>query len=129
MWWTTHRVVSRLGRLESALFHPIIRRFLGDLHVVDVAFTGTRRRDAKQLRLPLQLGNRCTSAVAHSRTEPADELVNHRRHASFVRDATFDPFRHQLVRRAAALEIELVLKIPVAAATAPVSYTHLRAHE
>src|SRR5215471_6980049 len=115
---TRDRGESLSGRLKAALFHPVIRRFLRDLHVMNVALTRAGRCNPNQLRLPLELGNRGAAAVPHPCAQAADELVNHRRKASLVRDTPFNAFRHQLVRRPPAFEIELVLEVPIAAAAA-----------
>src|SRR5687767_6987522 len=100
------------------LFHPIVRRFLRDGHVVHVALAGAGGCDANQLRAPLELGNGGTAAVAHAGAQTPDELVNHGRDAALVRDAAFDALGDELVGRAATFEIELVLKVPIAAAAA-----------
>ena len=81
-----------------------------------VALAGTGSRDPNQLGLLLQFGNRRAAAVTHSGSQPAHHLVDHRRGAALVGDASFDAFGHQLVRRPATLEIELVLEVAVAAA-------------
>src|SRR5213594_2482009 len=100
------------------LLHPIVRCFLRDLDVVDVALAGAGRRDANELRLPLQLGNRGAAGVAHAGAQSSHELVDHRGNAALVRDTPFDALRYELVASAAGLEIEFVLKVPVAAAAA-----------
>src|SRR5207253_7750497 len=124
MSWKMFRVESRSTRNHQPptanyqLFHAVVRRFLRNLHVVHVALARAGRRDANQLRLPLQLANGRAAAVAHAGAETADELMNHRGDAPFVRDAPFDPLRHELVAGAPAFEIEFVLEIAVAAAAA-----------
>ena len=73
----------------------------------------------------ISFASRCRSgivraaAVAHAGAQAADQLVHHRGDAAFVRDAPFDPFRHQLLAcTPAGLEVELVLEVAVAAAAA-----------
>src|SRR5262245_53689616 len=90
-----------------------------------VALADTGGRDADQLRFALQHGNRPAAAVAHAGPESADELMDHRGDAAFVRDAPLDAFRHQLVAAARRFEIELVLEVPVAA---PASHGADRSH-
>src|ERR1043166_4990953 len=98
------------------LFHPVVRRFLGNRHIMHVALARARRRNANQLRFPLQLHDRWRTAVAHTSAQAADELMNHRRDAPLVRDAPLDSLGHQLVRGSSAFEIEFVLEVAVAAA-------------
>ena len=59
------------------------------------------------------------AAVAHAGAQAADQLMDHRGDAAFVGDAPFDAFRHQLLAAPrAAVEVELVLEVAVAAAAA-----------
>ena len=48
------------------LFETIVRRFLGDDHVVDVRLAQTRRRDANEAGLFLKFFDRATARVAHA---------------------------------------------------------------
>src|SRR4029079_5373414 len=100
------------------LLHPVVGRFLGDRHIVHVALTHARGCNADQLRFALQVQDRSAAAVAHARTQTAHQLVNHRLGAALMGNAALDAFRHELVGGAAALEIELVLEIAIAAAAA-----------
>src|SRR3954447_21296508 len=78
-----------------------------------------RRSDADHLCVVLERGNVGAAAVAHSGAQPPHELVNHRRDAPFVCDASLDPFGYQLLAsRGIRIQIELVLEIAVAAAAA-----------
>ena len=61
---------------------PVVRRFLGDCHVVHVALTEAGWRDADDVRVALQVGNGSTSGVTHARAQTANQLVNHPHHAS-----------------------------------------------
>ena len=101
-----------------ALLGAVIRRFLGDRDVVHVRFAEAGGRDANQLGLALQLGDRRAAAVAHAGAQAADQLVDHRGDAAFVRDASFRclPARSFVARP--AFEVELVLEVAVAAAAA-----------
>ena len=82
------------------LLRSVVRRFLRDRHVVHVALAEAGLRDLDEPRFLLQRGNVGAAAIAHAGAQPADELVNHRRHAALVGDAAFDAFRHQLLLRA-----------------------------
>src|SRR6185295_11773744 len=73
----------------------IVRRFLRDDDVVDVALAHACGRRPKQLRLALQRRNRSAAGVAHARADATHELMNHRGHAAFVRDTAFDTFRDE----------------------------------
>src|SRR5205807_1712386 len=88
--------------------------------VVDVALAEAGQGDANELRVAPQLGQRRAAAVTHARAQTAHELVHHGRDAAFVSDPAFDAFRHELLGglRPRAVEVELVLKVPIAAAAA-----------
>src|SRR6266853_4839417 len=105
--------------LNYGLLRSVIRRFLRDRDVVHVALAEPGGGDANHLRVALQVRDVLAAAVAHPGTQAADQLVNHRGDAAFVRDAALDAFGDQLLMRARqrrrALEIELVLEIAVAA--------------
>ena len=66
------------------LLHPVVRRFLRNRHVVDVAFARAGGRDANQLGLALQLRNRRASAVAHAGAQTSHQLMDDRLRAAFV---------------------------------------------
>src|SRR5262249_15381380 len=103
-----------LSRLD-----PIIRCFLRDDDVVHVAFSHAGRRDANERRLALERRHVLAAAIAHPRAKTTDELVDHRLNAALVRDAALDALRHELLAAVAtALEVVLVLEVPVAAAGA-----------
>src|SRR5690606_17014429 len=97
----------------------VVRRFLGDDHVVHVALAHAGRGDPHELRVPLQGGDVGAATVAHAGPQAAHQLVDHRRDAALVGHASLDAFRHELVAAvAAAFQIELVLEVAVAAAAA-----------
>src|SRR5512134_2783826 len=64
----------RHGCLGPKLLQPVVRRFLGDHHVVHMRLSKTRARDPYELRALLQRLEAFAPAVAHSRPYPADEL-------------------------------------------------------
>ena len=49
-----------------ALFHAVIRRFLGNDHVVNVAFAQPRWGDSQETRFPLQLADVARAAISHA---------------------------------------------------------------
>src|SRR5215218_1961926 len=104
------------GELHRS-FGSVVGRFLRDRHVVDVALAGARRGYPHQARLALERRDRGRAAIPHAGPQSAHELVHHHRDGTLVLHAALDPFGHQLLA-AAALEIELVLEVPIAAAAA-----------
>src|SRR5512141_3136809 len=102
------------------LFHPVVRRFFRDLHVVDVALAHAGRGDANQLRLALQRGDVGRAAVAHARAQSADELMDHGANRPAMGDARLDTLGYELLGRVrpGGFEVELVLEVAVAAAAA-----------
>src|SRR5882672_10009120 len=76
----------------------VVRRFLGDRHVVRVALLHPRRGDAQEARLGPQLRDRRRAAVAHPGAHAARQLVNERREATLVRHDPLDAFGDELVR-------------------------------
>src|SRR6218665_2369762 len=80
-----------------SLFRPVVRRFLGDLHVVDVALTDACGSDLDELGLVLHVGNGGATAVAHARANAASHLEDDRDNRALVRHTTLDAFGHELV--------------------------------
>src|SRR5262245_18911023 len=103
---------------EPLLFHPVVGRFLRNLDVVDVALASASGGDPNELGLSLQLRDRGAAAITHAGAKTAYQLVDHGGDAAFMGHAALDAFGNQLVGRAAAFEIELVLEVLIAAATA-----------
>src|SRR2546428_4783572 len=101
-----------------ALLGPVVWCFFGDRDVVHVALAEAGGLDATALRSALELRDRAAAAVAHPRAQTADELMDHGSNAAFVGDAPLDSFRHELLGRGDAVEIEVILEIAVTAAAA-----------
>src|SRR3712207_5382479 len=59
-------------------------------------------------RLLLEFWNGPTSTVAHSRLDPADQLVHHSGEWTFVGDASFDAFRDEFRLRSTGLEVSIL---------------------
>src|SRR5262245_18476982 len=74
----------------------VVRRFLGDGHVVDVALAHTRVRDPDEFRPRAHLVDVGAAGVAHRGPQAAGELVQDRDDAALVRDAPLDALRHEL---------------------------------
>src|SRR5216683_4386778 len=86
-----------VDRISRSSFNVVIRRFLGDLHVVDVGFAHPRRRDLDERRARAHLLDRAAARISHARPQSAHELRDDRGHRPLVRDAALDAFGHELV--------------------------------
>src|SRR5512135_3024541 len=93
---------------SKPLLHPIVRGFLRDDHVVDVALAQTGRRDLQETRPLLEFPDVPRPNVPHPRLQPADELEYDGRQGAPVRDAPLDPLGDEL-----ALRLDVGLEIPV----------------
>src|SRR5579885_3435578 len=87
--------MSSAPTVQRTLLEPVVRRFLGDDHVVHVALSETGRREAQELRLVLQLGYAARAAISHARPQTADQLINHFRNRTLVWHTALDSFRNQ----------------------------------
>src|SRR5690606_34099582 len=87
---------------------PVVRRFLGDLHVVDVALALARAGDLHELRPGAHLLDGGTADVAHGGAQAADQLVDHAGQRAAVRHAALDALGHQLVGRGGLLEVAVL---------------------
>src|SRR6202041_2565074 len=88
---------------------PVVGRFFGDGHIVNVTLAHAGTGDADELRASTHLFDAAAAGVAHGGAQAARQLVQYGDQAALVWDASFDAFRHQLLefRRG-------VLEIPVA---------------
>src|ERR1700712_4508382 len=77
--------------------YAVVRRFLGDLHVVDVGFSHAGAGDADEFRLGAHFLNVGAAGVAHGRTQAAHQLVNDGAQRAFIGNAAFDTFRYQFL--------------------------------
>src|SRR5476649_1588433 len=83
--------------VQGLIAGTVVRRFLGDLHIVNMRFAHAGRGDFHELGLVAQLVYRRAAAVAHGLAYAADHLEDDSQHAAFVGDAAFDAFGHELV--------------------------------
>src|SRR5580658_2237344 len=60
----------------APLFLPVVRRFAGDVDVVDVALAQARGGDADEAAIALHLRDGAIAGIAHRRLEAPDELVD-----------------------------------------------------
>src|SRR3972149_6402304 len=72
------------------LFHPVVGRFLHDLHVVHVRFAHAGGGDLHELRLAAQLLHRGAAGVTHAGAHAAGELLDHPHRAALVGHAPLD---------------------------------------
>src|SRR5688500_16078162 len=94
--------------------HSVVRRFLGDLHVVHVALAHAGAGHAHELRARAHLGDALAARIAHRGAQAARELVQDRDEAALVRHASFDALGHELLELARG-----VLEITVGRAVTP----------
>src|SRR5690348_9379676 len=85
------------SRMRILSVDVVIRRFLRDLHVVDVGFAHARGGDLDEIGLGAHLVDGAAAGVAHARAEPSHELQDDGGDRALVRDAALDAFGHQLV--------------------------------
>ena len=101
-----------VGMLRLDPLDAVVRRFLGDDHVVHVALAQARRGDAHEARAaraaPRAFG---APTVAHARAQAADELVDVDRERAAVRHAALDALGHELL-----VVVDLALEVAVLAA-------------
>src|SRR5690606_9088077 len=86
----------------------VVRRLLGDGHVVHVAFALAGTGDAYELRPGAHLLHRRAAHVAHGRAQAAGQLVDDAAERAAIGDAPLDALRHQLVGVAGVLEIAVL---------------------
>src|SRR5690606_19687966 len=98
---TGHRSSFLFARSASG---AVVRRFLGDLHVVDVALALAGAADLHELRLAAHVLDGGAADIAHGRAQAADQLVDDAADRATVRHAAFDAFGHQLVGAGRVLE-------------------------
>ena len=80
------------------LLKPVIRCFLGDNNIVNMAFTHSGSGHFYKARLFPQVGKTATATVPHAGSQPADQLINIGFERSPVGNAADDSLRYQLVR-------------------------------
>src|SRR5512140_317574 len=95
---------------SNALLHPIVRGFLRDDHVMDVALAQPGRGDLQETRPLLQLRDVPRPHVPHPRLQAAHELEDDGREWTPVGNPPLDPLGNEL-----ALRLDVGLEIPVLA--------------
>src|SRR5690554_1936781 len=76
---------------------PVVRRFLGDLHVVYVRFAYARRGDFNELSLAAHFADGAASTIAHRSTDAPNKLVNDGDDTALIGHSAFDTFGHKFV--------------------------------
>src|SRR6478672_2780836 len=98
------------SRLPSwmASGRAVVRRFLGDLHVVHVALALAGAGHLHEGRLRAHFLDGGATDIAHRRAQATGELVDHAAERAAIRHASFDAFGNQLVGIAGILEIAIL---------------------
>src|SRR5690606_25987596 len=84
-------------RHENNLIGPVVRGFLGDLYVVHMRFTHACGSNFYEFRFLVQIFDGAAATIAHGSTQAADQLINDGNNTAFVRDASLNAFRYELV--------------------------------
>src|SRR5437762_10972775 len=92
----SRRASGALTSRLSAGPDAVIRCCHRDLHVVRVRLAQARAADTHEAGFGAELLDRRRADVTHAETETAHELVHERRERTARRDATLDPFGHEL---------------------------------
>src|SRR4051812_19518709 len=95
--------------LRSQLAGRVVRRLDRHLDVMRMALCQPSRGDPDETTVGLQLLDRVGAAVAHGRSEAADELMRNSGEWTAERHLTLDAFRHQLL-----VGQDVVLEVAVA---------------
>src|SRR2546421_795373 len=74
---------------------------------MNMALTQARGGQLYESRLLLHLGDLPASAIAHPRSQPADQLIDDPGQSPSVRNAALDPFRNQFLQGPVALRIAI----------------------
>src|SRR5512139_1378022 len=102
-WEPKSRMRMRWAWMSCMSADAVIRRFLGDLHVVHVAFAHAGAGDAHELRLRAHLLDAARAGVDHRGAQATGELVQDGHQAALVEHAAFDALGHQFLELAAAV--------------------------
>src|ERR1700730_2640883 len=86
-----------LAATTSRSGDAIIRRLLGDAHVMHMTLAHARGSDAHEARTCSHLLDAGAARVAHRRAQAAGELIENGNEAALVGHAAFDALGHQLL--------------------------------
>src|SRR5262249_26477745 len=90
-------MISAIRRgFNASGLDPVVRGFLRDLHVVDVALAQAGGGDADELRLGAQLLDVLAAAVPHPAAKAAHQLEDVHRQRALVRNPPLDALGDQL---------------------------------
>src|SRR5438874_9932956 len=92
----SRRASGALTSRLSAGPDAVIRSLDRDLHVVRVRLAQARAADAHEARFGAEILDGGRADVAHAETKTANELIQEWRERTARRDATLDPFGHEL---------------------------------
>src|SRR5471030_539355 len=88
---------SGRARMPFWSTYAVVRRFLGDLHVMNVGLSHASTGDAYEFRLGAHLFDVGAAGVTHGRTQATHQLMDDRGQRTFIGNAAFDAFRYQLL--------------------------------
>src|SRR5258708_36384300 len=88
----------RLTTKKSFLLDPVVGCFAGNHDIVHVAFSQSRAAYANETCLLLQVQDTFSAAIAHTRTQSTNQLIDRGRQGAAIRHATFNSFRHKFVQ-------------------------------
>src|SRR5437763_1134893 len=85
------------GLTLPSIFHAVIRCFLGDVDIVQVAFGHAGGGDAAEAGFGAEAFDVGGAAVAHAGAEAADHLIDKIAQVAAIGDAAFDAFGDELL--------------------------------
>src|SRR5664279_2725196 len=95
-WMSAAAAASWVARAGSG--DTVVRRFLGDGHIVHMALAHAGAGDPHEVRAGLHVVDRIAAGIPHRGTQSAGELIQDRHQAALVRHAAFNAFRHQFLQ-------------------------------
>src|SRR5690606_36134104 len=117
--WSPRAVKKQYGpqtgphQIRSGLTDAVVRRFLGDSHVVDVALKHTGVGNSHKFGLGAHFIHGGAAGVTHCCTQTANQLVHNVAHRALAGNTAFNTFRHQLFNAfAGVLEVTVAGALP-----------------
>src|SRR5690554_4906284 len=109
----TTRPGNRAASDQAESTDAVVRRFLGDGHVVNVALTHTGIGNPHKFRLGAHFVHGGAASVTHGGAQAANQLVHDVTHRALAGNTTFDTFRNQLFNAfAGVLEVTVAGALP-----------------
>src|ERR1700723_4004599 len=92
---------------RDPLFDAVVGSFARDDHVVNVALAQSGGRNSHKVPAFLQFIYICHTAIAHTRAQAADELIDETRKGTLERHLAFDSFGNGLAALGTFLAVAL----------------------